>query len=88
MSVPFVQNDVSSFFPLRAPGLCFKEATRSPRTVESDSSNVEMASPKVFGKRKTGPSGKRRYEEESASEGYATQFHKVVHFHLLHHHAP
>ena len=47
------------------------------QTVESDSSDVEMASPKALGKCKAVPSAKRRFEEESAPGGYTVQVHKL-----------
>ena len=77
MSVLFVRNDVSSFILLGCLVCTLRRQPDPPCTVKSDSSDVEMASPKVLRKDKAGSSTKSGYEEESTSEGYATQFHKL-----------
>ena len=65
------------FFFFECPVRALKRQPDPPQTVESDSSDVEMASSRALGKRKAVPSTKRRYEEEPAPEGYAAQFRKL-----------
>ena len=68
---------LSFFFFLECPVRTLKRQPDPLQTVESDSSDVEMVSSRALGKHKAVPSTKRRYEEEPAPEGYATQFCKL-----------